>query len=78
MEATIDTLSVALRNRVKQARTEAGLSQEQAAKLTGYTVSAYAKKELGYRSITVQDIEIFCNIFKKNALFFFPNSSRYP
>lgn len=56
--------------RLKQARIDAGIDQEQAAKLLGRTQSYISKIESGQRRIDVVQLKSFAKIYKKSLNFF--------
>ncbi|NLE23968.1 MAG: helix-turn-helix transcriptional regulator [Clostridiaceae bacterium] len=57
--------------RIKQARIEAGISQEEAAKLLGRTQSYISKIEAGQRRIDVNLLADLAKIYNKRADYFF-------
>ena len=56
--------------KLKQARVEVGLDQEEAAKLLGKTQSYVSKIESGQRRIDVIQLKNFTKIYKKSLNFF--------
>lgn len=56
--------------RLKQARTEAGIDQIQAAKLTGRTQSFISKLESGQRRIDIVQLKEFCKVYGKTMDYF--------
>ena len=55
---------------LKKARQEAGLEQEQVAKLLGKTQSYISKIESGQRRIDIVTLKEFLKIYKKDINFF--------
>ena len=55
---------------LKRARQEAGLEQEQVAKLLGKTQSYISKIESGQRRIDIVTLKEFAKIYKKDISFF--------
>jgi len=56
--------------RLRQARTEAGLSQEEAAKLLKKRQSYVSKCELGERRLDVIELKEFARIYRKSLDYF--------
>lgn len=56
--------------KLKQARLDAGLDQEQTAKLLGKTQSYVSKIESGQRRIDIVQLKTFAKIYKKSPNFF--------
>ena len=56
--------------KLKKARKEAGLSQEQVAKILGGSQSYISKIEIGQRKIDIILLKKFAKIYKKNLDFF--------
>jgi transcriptional regulator with XRE-family HTH domain len=56
--------------RLKKARKEAGLDQEDVAKLLGVSQSYISKMESGQRRIDVVQLKAFARIYKKKIGFF--------
>ncbi len=56
--------------KLKKARKEAGLDQEEAAKVVGITQSAISKIESGQRRIDLIQLKAFAKIYKKKIDYF--------
>ncbi len=56
--------------RLKKARKEAGLDQEEAAKLLGVTQSYISKMESGQRRIDIVQLKRFAKLYKKQIHYF--------
>ena len=74
--AVYDERYQSLIRRVRQARQEAGLTQEAVAKALGRPLSFVSKCELGERRIDPIDLEDFADLFGKPVTFFYPRSKR--
>lgn len=57
-------------NKVKKARLDAGLNQEEVAKILGTTQSYVSKLESGQRRLTVLQIKELARIYKKDPTYF--------
>jgi transcriptional regulator with XRE-family HTH domain len=56
--------------RLKQARTEAGLGQSEVAKLLGISQSNISKMESGQRRIDIVQLKSFAKVYKKQIEYF--------
>jgi transcriptional regulator with XRE-family HTH domain len=57
-------------NKLRQARIETGLTQEEVAKKFGKPQSFISKSESGERRVDVTEIKKFSEIYKKNISYF--------
>jgi transcriptional regulator with XRE-family HTH domain len=64
------------RERLILARSDAGLTQRQAADLLGRTQSFVAKSETGERRVDVVELVAFARIYKRDVLAFLPDDTR--
>jgi transcriptional regulator with XRE-family HTH domain len=62
------------RQRLKQAREEAGLTQEQASRLLSRPQSFVSKCESGERRVDFVELQFFARIYKKPLSFFQPGA----
>ena len=58
--------------RLRQARTEAGLTQEQVAKALGRTQTWVSNSELGERRVDVVELEDLAALYRKDLNWFVP------
>ena len=58
-------------DKIKQARIEAKLGQEEAAKLLGTTQSYISKLESGQRQVNALQLKELANLYKKSVSYFF-------
>lgn len=56
--------------KLKDARVEAGLSQQDAAELLGKTQSYLSKVEAGQRQVDIVELKDFARAYKKKVVFF--------
>lgn len=62
-------------NRLREARLEAGLTQEEAAKLLGKPQYFVSRSETGERRVDIVELEAFAAIYLKPIAFFSPGLS---
>lgn len=65
-----DALYQGFLTRLIQARKDSGLTQVEVAKLIGKPQSFVTKCERGYRRVTMFDLFLFANVYKKKLCYF--------
>lgn len=58
--------------RLRQARIDAGLSQEEVAERLGVSQSYVSRAERGERRIDVIELQAFADLYSKHLIFFIP------